>query len=522
MTRFEREAKLLAKLNHKNVATLHGLDEDQGQLFLVMELVEGETLADEITKGAIPIDRAIPRFIQIAEGLEAAHEKGIVHRDLKPANVKMGADGEEKILDFGLAKALSTDDATSFDSSQSPTRTKGTALGAIMGTAGYMSPEQARGEDVDQRSDIWAFGCVLYEALTGKPAFRENTLAETLAAILNREPEWSALSAGTPLPIRRLLLRCLQKDVRRRLQHAGDVRIELEEAAGASDGALPAAVEPQQRRSLASMTLGGVTVFALAFAAWSFTRPPLEPTRVVTRSVIALAPGQSLVGQLAGGGALAISPDGRTIAYVGESEEGRGLYVRRLDDLAARRIEGTESAGSPFFSPDSQWLGFGTRVGQIKKVALSGGAPVTVPAVGSSRGSAWSETGVMFFGGGGSGLSRMSEARGDQQEITRPDREQGEKAHRFPEVLPDGKAVIFVLGNRDIESWDEASIALLNLETEEVRVLLEGGMRAQLQPDGAPRLRARRLASRGAVRLELASSHGRARPGRRGCFDVPC
>jgi serine/threonine-protein kinase len=532
LARFEREAKLLAKLNHKNVATLHGLDEDQGQLFLVMELVEGETLADEIAKGAIPIDRAIPRFIQIAEGLLAAHEKGIVHRDLKPANIKMGADGEEKILDFGLAKALSTDEAPLLDSSQSPTRLRqgfgeaGTAVGAMMGTAGYMSPEQVRGEDVDQRSDIWAFGCVLYEALTGKPAFRESTLAETLAAILNREPEWSALTSGTPLLIRRLLHRCLQKDVRRRWQHAGDVRIELEEAASASDGAQAAALEPQQRRSPVSMTLVGVSITTVAFAAWSFTRTPLEPTRPVTRSVIPLAPGQSLVGQINGDGALAISPDGRTIAYLAESEEGHELYVRKLDDLAASRIEGTDGASSPFFSPDSNWLAFGTevgRVGQVKKVALSGGAPVAVPAVGTGRGMAWSETGAMFFGSTGIGGALApvgSRWRSTTDHDTGP--RTGRESTSFPRSPTRRKGPYFHVGHSGYGILGRGLDRSLELGNGRSPYSLARRHASAVQPDGPPRLRTRRLAARGTVRLELASTHRRACPGHRGRFDVPC
>ena len=235
LDRFEREAHLLAQLNHPNIATLHGLEESGGQKFLVMELVEGETLAERVAHGAIPIDEALPLFVQIAEGLEAAHGKGIIHRDLKPANIKIGPDGKIKILDFGLAKAFSSGEGISAETSQSPTLTKGTALGAITGTASYMSPEQARGKVVDRRADVWAFGCCLYEALTGGKAFDGESVTDILAAVVKNEPNWHAL----PIQLRDVVGRCLRKDVRRRVQHIGDVRIGIEEvsSAPASDDA---------------------------------------------------------------------------------------------------------------------------------------------------------------------------------------------------------------------------------------------------------------------------------------------
>ncbi len=255
--RFEREARLLAQVNHANIATLHGLEEHDGQKFIVMELVEGETLAERIAKGRIPIDEAIPLFIQIAEGLEAAHEKGIIHRDLKPANIKIGPDGKPKILDFGLARFAEVDpDAPEPGGSQSPTLTRGTALGAILGTAAYMSPEQAKGKRVDRRTDVWAFGCCLYEALTGKRVFGGETPTDTIAAVVTSEPDWSALPSDTSLRLRELMGRCLRKDSRRRLHDIADARLELEES-DATDGGV---VDARRWPAMAGIGVAGLLV----------------------------------------------------------------------------------------------------------------------------------------------------------------------------------------------------------------------------------------------------------------------
>ncbi len=258
LERFEREARLLAQVNHPNIATLHGLEEHDEQLCIIMELVEGETLAERIAKGRIPLDEAIPLFIQIAEGMGAAHEKGIVHRDLKPANIKIGPDGKPKILDFGLAKAFAPDDDPSAGTSQSPTLTKGTALGAIMGTASYMSPEQAKGKEVDKRTDIWAFGCVLYEMLTGKKVFPGESAAEALAAVIRAEPDFKELPSETPSAIRRVLRRCLTKDVRDRLADIADARIEIAEI-GISDRS-PSTLEPTIWKQPRLLFIAGVLV----------------------------------------------------------------------------------------------------------------------------------------------------------------------------------------------------------------------------------------------------------------------
>ena len=286
LARFEREARLLAQLNHANIATLHGLETFEGQRFLVMELVEGETLAERIERGAIPIAEALPIFRQIAEGLEAAHEKGIIHRDLKPANIKITPDGKVKILDFGLAKAFSREDDVSTATSQSPTLTKGTALGAILGTAPYMSPEQARGNTVDRRTDVWAFGCCLYEALTGKATFRGNTVSDTIANVLKQEPEWDKLPESIPTKIRALLRRCLQKDGNRRSRDIWGARLEIEEAIAAPDDSAVERRPPTPARSWAV----GVGSFLLGAAVIGLTlRPGADPEpKPVTRLVVSI------------------------------------------------------------------------------------------------------------------------------------------------------------------------------------------------------------------------------------------
>ena len=327
LDRFEREAKLLAQLNHANIATLYGFEDADGQRFLVMELVEGETLGERIAKGPIPRGEAITLFIQVAEGLEAAHEKNIVHRDLKPSNIKLGPDGKIKILDFGLAKVFANPEARPEDLSQSPTLTKVTALGAILGTPPYMSPEQARGTSVDKRTDIWAFGCCLYEALSGRAAFLGQTATDTLARILEREPDWSALPSGTPEKLLNLLERCSRKDPRRRLQHIGDARVELEDIRDTPDSVprrahatgwsharckswVPTARTPGRSSKLGQRT-----------RSWSWLGRPTVNVSHTARAVQVMGPNGENPRKIVEAGAedsfveLAWSPDGERLAY---------------------------------------------------------------------------------------------------------------------------------------------------------------------------------------------------------------
>src|SRR5215472_4429836 len=377
MSRFGREAKLLASLNHPNIASIYGLEDSGATHALVMELVEGPTLADRIKQSPIPVDETVRIARQIADALEYAHERGIIHRDLKPANVKVTNDDAVKVLDFGLAKALE-DDPSSIDISTSPTISRmATMQGVLLGTAAYMSPEQAKAKPVDRRTDIWAFGCVLYEMLTGKMAFSGETVTDTLAAVVMKDPDWSQLPPKTPMRVRVLLQRCLQRDVRQRLQAMGDARISLEEVlSGAPEGTpSPAVGSPaKQWWWLASGIAVVIVAAAASLATWSLKPAPVSP---VTRTVIDLPPGQHLAGL--DRPALALSSDGRQLAYVAATQgsSAEQIYLRAMDSAETRAIPGTEGARGPFFSPDGQWLGFFAE-GRLTKISVNGGAAVTL------------------------------------------------------------------------------------------------------------------------------------------------
>ena len=378
LARFEREAKLLASLNHPNIAAIYGLEAADGVRFLALELVPGDTLQERVAKGPLPVEEALEICRQIAEGVEAAHEKGVIHRDLKPANVKVTPEGKVKILDFGLAKAFE-DETPAADISQSPTLTEEmTRAGVILGTAAYMSPEQAKGKPVDKRADVFAFGCVLYELLTGKRTFDGKTITETLGAIIHKEPEWNALPNTTPWRIQELLRRCLTKDAHDRLRDIATVRIEVKLALYEPATVLPigvtnAAQPGQQRWGLTVGLVVGAVVAGLVF--WLLIQPS-SPEQPLNRFVITPTPPVVL----ASGGAndLAISPDGRQLVYMGVGEGGSQLYLRSLDDFVDRPIPGTEGAvASVFFSPDGKSIGFFAE-GKLKKTSLAGGSPITL------------------------------------------------------------------------------------------------------------------------------------------------
>ena len=355
LARFEREAKLLASLNHPNIGSIYGLEEAEGGKFraLVLELVEGPTLADRIKRGPIPIDEALPIAKQIAEALEAAHERGVIHRDLKPANVKVKADGTVKVLDLGLAKGFQPD-ASDPLLSQSPTvslTAAATQMGMVIGTAAYMSPEQAKGKPIDKRADVWAFGAVLYEMLTGARPFAGDDVSETLARVIDREPDWAALPDNVPPVLSNFLRRCLQKNPKRRSRDIGDVSLAME---GAFEVArvMPAGPSPTWQRPVPMALAGLALLFAGGFAVWSLTP---EPTRTVGRFVLSAPPNAAVV--VSGTWPdLAISPDGRRIVYRAGSP--LQLYVRAVDQLEATPLSGTEGASSPFFSPDGDLVGF--------------------------------------------------------------------------------------------------------------------------------------------------------------------
>jgi eukaryotic-like serine/threonine-protein kinase len=498
MARFKREAQVLASLNHPNIATIHGLEESGGTEALVMELVEGATLAERITSGPIPLGEALPFARQIAAGLEDAHERGIIHRDLKPANIKITAEGAVKILDFGLAKALETATASSRDPvralsiENSPTiSSAATKAGVVLGTAAYMSPEQAKGKKVDRRADIWAFGVVLFEMLTARRLFEGDSTAETLATVMMTEPKWEALPANIPPGIRKLLGRCLEKDPQRRLQAIGEARIVIEEtlslpaqAGGIADvgaGLKPAPTVTPWRRAL-PWALAAISTLALAaLIIGNVLRAPPPPSRQVARLTVALPPSDRLALGLTP--VLALSPDGSRLVYVASRSGAKQLYVRPIDSLEASPIPATEGAESPFFSPDGQSVGFFAE-GKLKRVSLSGGAPLTLSSAVAPRGASWGADGNIIYtpSFGTSSLFQVMAAGGTPKPLTTPDRKKGEISHRWPQILPGGKAVLFTVWTGG--SFDDASIGVQSLETGERRTVLEGGTYARYVPSG--------------------------------------
>jgi Tol biopolymer transport system component len=449
LARFQREAKLLASLNHPNIATIHGLEDSGNSHALVMELAEGPTLADRISRGPMPIDEALPIARQICEALEYAHEKGIIHRDLKPANIKVSADGTVKILDFGLAKAMDAE-MTAEEIANSPTLSRmATNAGVLLGTAAYMSPEQAKGRPADRRADIWAFGCVLYEMLTGKMAFPGESVTDTLAAVIRAEPEWPQLPAATPARVRVLLQRCLQKDPKQRLQAIGDARISIDEVlSGATEpssaGAAPVAAS-SWRRALPWAAAGALAVVAIFFAFLHFRERPAAPAALV-RFTIPAPPTTNAVPTVP----FALSPDGRQLAYIAAGPEGRfGIWIRSMDSLDARLLPGSEwsssSASLLFWSPDSRYIAYGVG-GELRKIDVSGGpAQKLCDFGGAVIGGAWNRDGVIIFGTdrGVGGLLRISENGGNASQVTTIDSSRSEVIHGFPTFLPDGRDFIY-------------------------------------------------------------------------------
>jgi Tol biopolymer transport system component len=463
---FSREAQILAALNHPNIAAIHGVERCDAVQALVLELVEGPTLASRIARGRIPVDEALAIAIQIAEGLEAAHKRGITHNDLKPANIKLRPDGIVKILDFGLAKALDAAAARGGSESDSSAVASSFHAGLIFGTAAYMSPEQARGEPVDARTDVWAFGCVLYETLAGRPAFSGATVQDVLEAVRNREPDWSLLPAETPAGVVKLLRKCLEKNADRRLHHIADARIELE------DARVPApAPVPRARGRRAVWLMAGAAVIAILGGVWAWKHPASsapEAMSTVKRLQIPLdkagplAPPWSMplaIGQLS----IAISPDGTRLVYVLERQGVTQLYLRALDQLEAAPIPGTEGGFGPFFSPDGRWIGFFSQ-NKLKKVAVSGGEPIELCAAPNPYGGSWGTDGTILFAPDeGRRPARVRETGGEPQRIlVKPDH----GAWRRPDILPDGKAAIV--------SNPLVGVGVLTLETGEFRVLVEG------------------------------------------------
>jgi serine/threonine protein kinase/Tol biopolymer transport system component len=435
LARFEREARMLAALNHPHIGAIYGVEEVDGIPALILEFIEGPTLADRLAKGRIPLNDSLPVARQIADALEAAHEKGIVHRDLKPANIKITADGVVKVLDFGLAKAVTR--GSTPDLTQSPTVTiGGTRDGVILGTAAYMSPEQARGEAVDKRTDIWAFGCVLYELLTGHVAFPGKTIPDTLVGILEREPDWTLLPVTTVPSVRRLLDRCLEKNPKRRLRDIGDAAFELGDAI--TSPAKVAQLRKPVPRWIWGMT--SVLMFGLAIG-WSISRVR-QPTLVENRAVrLAVTPPAGTEFGVDTG--TAISPDGRMLAFVTGSTGRTKLWVRPLNSLSARELSGTDGATFPFWSPDGRSLGFFAG-GKLKRMEIAAGLPTVICDVGVGRGGTWNEAGMILFNSVNDGpLLRVSATGGTPVPFTTVDTAQGENSHRWPQFLPGGRRFLY-------------------------------------------------------------------------------
>jgi serine/threonine protein kinase/Tol biopolymer transport system component len=460
VSRFQREARVLASLNHPHIAAIYGLEDTESVKALVMELVEGEDLAQRLARGAVPLDEALPIAKQIAEALEAAHERGIIHRDLKPANIKVRIDGTVKVLDFGLAKALEPAADASPSMSMSPTITPAmTQAGIILGTAAYMSPEQAKGQPGGKRSDIWAFGCVVYEMLTGVRAFKGTDIGETLAAIVRDVPDWERLPVSTPAPLTRLLRRALEKDSQQRLADMADARLDIEEALTPSESSRKVTVRKSGHSSvlwISALALGAVVG---AFITWRFaTRPAATTDASAVRFAIALPSGQTL-GDVANLPALALSPNSREVVYVVEHAGVRQLFRRAIDRLESVPIAGTEGVEDPFFSPDGQWVGFFADR-KLKKVPLSGGAAITLCDLESSfpQGATWAPDGTIYFAVAYAGIFRIRASGGTPTAATTLGR--SELDHRWPEVLPDGKTLLFTTITAGTTFW--ANLLLAN------------------------------------------------------------
>jgi len=478
LARLRREAQVLASLNHPSIAGIYGLEEATGICALALELVEGPTLAERVAKGPIPLDEALPIARQVADALEAAHEHRIVHRDLKPANIKVRTDGTVKVLDFGLAKALS-DDAAASDLSHSPTMTvAATRAGIILGTAAYMSPEQARGKVVDKRADIWAFGCVLFEMLAGKRAFDGQDVTDFIVAVMTKEPEWTALPASTHARIVELLRRCLKKDPRERLRDIGDARIEIDSvrATPSAEPVVATPVHASRRERLAWAVAAIAVMAALAVGAMEYFRSTPADTRIY-RSSILPPPGQSLAGALAFS-RISFSPDGRKLAFVAGPASGVSqLWVQPLDGLSAQMLAGTEGALTPFWSPDSRFVGFYAG-GKLKIIAAAGGPPLTLADTTGFPGATWNRDNVILFSttGPGSVIRWVSASGGPASPATTLDTENGETQHWSPFFLPDGRHFLYLaVGSKSGGPNEPNGIYVAALDSTERTLLVPGG-----------------------------------------------
>jgi len=484
MKRFEREARMLAALNHPNIAAIYGLEEWQGKQVLVMELVQGATLAERVVKGPMNLEEAQRIALQIAGALEAAHEKRIVHRDLKPSNVKVTPEGKVKVLDFGLARAWAGE-GVGVDLSEAATVSASwTQTGMIVGTPAYMSPEQARGRDVDKETDIWAFGCVVYELLTGRSAFGRETMTDTVAAILKEEPEWGKLPAVVPENVRCLLRRCLEKEVHGRLRDIGDARIELEEALGIRKSTRPApATVGSGRKPLIAAASVALALASLAFAAWQFWgRAAVE--QPVTRFGIQLDPGQRIVASF--NPSLEISPNGRVLFYMVPAKTGGFLPQLRMLDQIEPKTLASITGGVPVFSPDSQWVCFIDEPSRtLRRAALSGGAPLTITSYEWVNRGFWGTDDYLYWTPGTrSGIVKTPITGGEAEPVTELDTSRNEQNHRYAQMLPGGKQLVYTAVETTMSSFDEARIVVQSLDTGKRKTIVEGGTCPRYSPTG--------------------------------------
>jgi serine/threonine-protein kinase len=484
LARFEREAKVLASLTHANIGAIHGLEQVGDFAFLVLEYVPGDTLAERLTRGPLPLTEALDVARQIADALETAHSRGVVHRDLKPANIKITPDRQVKVLDFGLAKTFASNVQDTESVTTPGMATDLTSAGIVLGTVAYMSPEQACGKPVDQRADIWAFGCVLYEMLTGRRTFPGATTTEILVGVLDREPDWASLPPNTPDTVRRLLRRCLTKDLRSRLHHAGDARLELEDtlAGGSSAGV---AVAPKHRVfsrwigvAAAALVVGSI---ATAIWAWRGTIPDAE-SRVV-RFEFDLPHGTRVVPSWHSV-TLGFSRDSNTLLYPLTLQQGTVVHARRLDESRGTPLEFAKGLTNPLASPDNRWLAMTDYPkSSLVKVPLSGGAPVRLSPVEMAFHGEWGRDGYIYWSNGLiSGIVRTSEEGGRTEPVTTIDPKAAERNHRFARLLPGGKAVMFTVASGDMESYDDARIDAIELATQRRKTLIRGGTYARYSP----------------------------------------
>ena len=437
--RLEREARVLASLSHPNIGAIYGLEESEGRSLLVLEFIDGMTLAERIASRSLSLTEALDLARQIAEALDAAHESGIIHRDLKPANIKLTRNGTVKVLDFGLAKLMPPPDAMA----TTVAATVVTREGAIFGTPAYMSPEQARGLPVDKRTDIWAFGCVVFELLAGRSAFSGETASDTIAAILEREPPWHALPHTTPTAVRRLVERCLEKNPKQRLRDIGDAWGEI------AQQLVPPAPPPTSTRTRP----GWLEPLAWTFAAAGIVTSILLGSGVLRRdrdnaapqmlrSVITLPPTDEL--ELASGSLFAVSPDGHRLVYSARREGRMRLHVRTLDQFQTDVLDGTDGGTHPFFSPDGRWVGFFAN-GALKKVPVAGGTATVICSTPQAHGASWAPDDTIVFARPDSGLMRVSANGGTPEPVTTLNAARGERGHDWPQVLPDGRSVLFTI-----------------------------------------------------------------------------